>query len=66
MKNSIENEIGSALYWDRLDERRASRISISIPFVVNDSDVETAPIIQWGVEMMVKFIDTFQPRIRKL
>ena len=65
-KSSIEREIGNPLQWERLDHRRASRISISTPFNLAGSADQHDMAKQWGVAMMLKFIDTFKPRIKNL
>jgi hypothetical protein len=44
----------------------ASRISISKPFTFQEPEHVRQEVIQWGVDMMLKFVDAFQPRIRNL
>ena len=63
-RNVIEAEIGQSLDWDRLDRAKACRISVEKPVDLESSE-NREPIIQWGVEMMKKFVDTFQYRIKK-
>jgi hypothetical protein len=65
-KEAIEAEIGAALDWDRLDQAQASRISISKPFTFQKPERVRKEVIKWGVDMMLKFVDAFQPRIRNL
>lgn len=62
----IESEIGEKLIWDELVESKASRISAVIPFRVTKSPEEHEPVKQWGVNMMIKFIDAFLPRMTSL
>jgi CBS domain-containing protein len=63
-RNEIEEIIGASLHWDRLDTKRACRISISKPFDVENPDDDRKSVKNWGVDMMLKFMDVFQPRIR--
>jgi CBS domain-containing protein len=65
-KRRIEEEIGQALKWQRLDHRRASRISLSRPAKVTDPPEQQEVAKQWALETMLKFVDAFQPRIREL
>lgn len=51
-KSSIEEAIGGILNWARLDEKKASRISISRPFKTSYSPTEHDSAKQWGVDMM--------------
>lgn len=64
-RETIEDKIGALVDWDRLDARRASRISISTPFDIADPEADYQRAVEWGIEMMLKFIDIFQPRLRK-
>jgi CBS domain-containing protein len=65
-KSTIEQEIGSSLTWQRLDKNRASRVYKSNPFRITNPLEEHEPAKQWGLETMLKFIDTFGPRIKAL
>lgn len=65
-KSAIEQEIGNPLVWQRLDKNRASRIYASMPFRVTDSAEQHDAAKRWGLDMMLKFIDTFGPRIKAL
>jgi CBS domain-containing protein len=65
-KDAIEQEIGEPLKWERLDERRASRISISRPTQLVASPEQLEQSKAWAVTLMLKFLDAFQPRIREL
>ncbi len=63
----IESQIGLSLKWDKLEERRASRISALIPFrlaIATPEDVEEAQ--SWGLATMLKFIDVIQPLLKEL
>jgi hypothetical protein len=65
-KEAMEKEIGASLDWDRLEQAQASRISISRSFIFEEPQSVRDPVKAWGVDMMLKFIDAFQPRIRNL
>jgi CBS domain-containing protein len=63
-KIEIEDEIGEKLTWTPMVEARASRVYASMPFKITRSPKEHEKAKRWGVEMMLKFIDTFQPKLR--
>lgn len=65
-KQQIESAVGSELSWERLDNRRASRIALYRDGSI-DSDSETlADIQRWTVQNLLKFKAVFptyiQPR----
>jgi len=62
----IEKEIGEKLDWDRIDSARASRISICKDFNISDTSGDQKTIIDWGVTMMLMFIDVFKPNISNI
>jgi hypothetical protein len=63
---AIEKEIGASLDWERLEQAQASRISISRSFTFEEPLNVREEVKAWGVDMMLKFVDAFQPRIRNL
>lgn len=65
-KAEIEAEIGEKLNWSPLAEARASRIYASMPFGITDPPEKHEIAKKWGMEMMLKFIDVFRPRLRNL
>lgn len=65
-KDSIEARIGTSLDWDRLDDRQGCRISVSRPFDLSAPTMDRGPALDWGVRMMLNFIDTFLPIISGL
>jgi len=65
-KEEIETEIGDSLRWERLDSKRACRISLGKPALVTDPPEKVEATKRWAVETMLQFADTFQPRIRAL
>jgi hypothetical protein len=65
-KTEIEKEIGIPLNWQRLDDKRASRISLARPASLDDPPEQQEATKQWALETMLKFVDAFQPRIKDL
>lgn len=65
-KKDIEAELGYPLKWDRLDQRRASRISTTIKRKVTDPKELLNQAKEWVVKTNLEFVDVFQPRIREL
>lgn len=66
-QNEIESQLGMALNWERLDHRKASRISATIPFRLSIATPEEIKQAQsWGTSTMLKFVDVFTPHIRAL
>jgi hypothetical protein len=63
-KEKIEAEMGESLSWERLDDKRASRIAIYIPGVI-DSDGKTKNELKdWAIEMLLKFKNVLGGRLR--
>lgn len=63
---AIEEELGELLTWERLDNRRASRV-----FAHRDGSVESpGPVLEqlksWAVDLTPKFREAFAPRIAAL
>ena len=63
---AIEAELGEQLTWERLDNRRASRV-----FAHRDGSVESSgPVLEqhkrWAVDLTPRFRDVFAPRIQDL
>ncbi len=65
-KVEIEELFHDPLNWEKLESKKACRISASYPFRVTDPEADHEPAKQWGVEVMLKMIDVFAPRIRNL
>ncbi|GAC1620186.1 MAG: hypothetical protein NVS4B7_12290 [Ktedonobacteraceae bacterium] len=64
-RTTIEKEFGQPLVWERL-EGKESRISLVRQATVNDLPAELEQTKKWAVEIMLKFVDVFQERIKKL
>jgi hypothetical protein len=66
-EKEIESQLGISLNWEKLDAKRASRISAAIPFKLATATLEEIKEAQlWGVDTMLKFIDVFTPFVKGL
>jgi CBS domain-containing protein len=65
-KEEIEAEFGDELKWSRMNNDKASRIYFRRDGSINDSREELEKIKVWALETMIRFVDTFQKRIRRL
>ena len=66
-KEQIEESVGESLDWDRLDARRASRISLYYPDEIRVSDEERWPVARsWLVDAMGRMRNAFDPPLREL
>ena len=65
-KESIEAELGSPLEWERLDNRRASRVTIDRPGTIDDDSETLEEIRAWMIEHLLKFRKVFGPELAKL
>ena len=63
---AIESEIGGEFEWQRLDDRRACRISVVRPGAIDDNNDTLDEIRQWMVERLLKFREVFGPRLDEL
>ncbi len=65
-KNEIEHELGVSLSWERLDDGIASRIALYHSGKIED-DSQTLDLLKvWAIDTMIKFYQTFSPKIAKL
>ena len=65
-RTEIESEVGEELEWERLDDRRASRIAVMCQGSIEDNE-DTLKVIQdWMVERLLKFKEVFAPRLDEL
>jgi len=65
-RTEIEEKIGEPLKWEKLDDKKSSRISASMPFKITHPPDEHDKAKEWGVETMLKFIQVFISRIKAL
>lgn len=62
-KQTIENEFGESLDWERLDDRRASRIAVYREGVIDDGDM-LVEIQAWSIQELLKFRKIFSPFLK--
>jgi Domain of unknown function (DUF4268)/CBS domain/Swt1-like HEPN len=67
-QEEIEKEIQTPLIWQKLKDtkREACRISLTRPAKITDPPKELEQAKQWALEAMLKFVDAFRGRIKKL
>jgi len=65
-ENEIINEFGSQLEWERLDDKRASRIAIYRDGVIDSPDSDLEEIRKWHVDNLLKFKKIFPSKIKGL
>lgn len=63
---SLQAILSETLVWQRLDNRRASRISIVRPGTIDDDNDTLQDIRQWMVKRLLKFKEVFGPRLDEL
>jgi hypothetical protein len=62
-KQIIESEFGESLDWERLDDRRASRIAVYREGSIDD--IELLKEIQaWAIQELLKFRKAFSPQLK--
>ena len=62
-KNQIEEELGERLVWERMDDRRASRIAVYKPGSIQDPEQHLEELKEWAVEEVAKLHKVFNPRL---
>ena len=65
-KESIESELKAPLEWERLDSKRASRISILRPGSIDDDQEALKALESWMVDGLLDFRRVFGPRLAEL
>ncbi len=63
-KDVIEKQCGVSLQWERLDEKRASRISVSREGRIDNSAEELEQIRKWQIEKLLIFKKIFGPLVK--
>ncbi len=61
-KSQIEDELGS-MKWERLDDAKMSRVVVSRPGHIDNSDEELDEIRTWMIEHVTRFPGTFKPHL---
>lgn len=64
-KEEIERSFGEELAWERLDEKRASRVAIYIDGSIRTDTESLAKIKEWAIGKLLKFKKIFPEQIKK-
>jgi len=64
-EQKITANYGNPLEWERLDEKRASRIAIYRDGMIESSDSELEEIRKWQIENLLQIKQVFAPEIHK-
>ncbi len=64
-KEAIEKEFGSPLTWERLPDKRASRVAVYIDGSITDDTNEIENIKKWAIENLLKFKKVFPKHFAK-
>lgn len=64
-REEVEAEMGVTLSWERLDERRASRIALYSNGAITDSKEKLAELRDWAADHLVTFYKVFGPLIAR-
>ncbi len=64
--DQIESNYGTTLEWERLDDKRASRIAVYRDGVIESSDSELEELRKWHVDNLLQLKRIFSPVIKKL
>lgn len=65
-KDEIESAFGAKLTWERLDNRKASRIAIYRAGSITDSDEELDELRGWLIDQLLRLRETFVPRLNQV
>lgn len=65
-KHRFEALIGQPLVWQRLDDKRASRIYCGTNGSIKDDQAHLEQLQDWAVDMLGKFRSAFRPQVQKL
>lgn len=64
--DAIEREFGSPLSWERLDDRRASRVAIYHGATIDAPEEELEAARQWAVRSLLRLKEVFGPGLETL
>lgn len=63
-KDAIETDVGIKLQWERLNEKRASRIAINRAGSIDKSVEELQQIREWQIKQLLTFKKVFSPLVK--
>jgi hypothetical protein len=64
-RESIKQEFGATLEWERLDDKRASRIAIYRTGSITSDPATLQEVRLWTIEQLLKFKKVFGPRLKR-
>jgi len=65
-KAAIEKEYGAALTWERLDDRRASRIAAYRDGSIDDPPETQAQLMQWSIDNLLRLQKVLLPKAKEV
>lgn len=66
MKGEIEDSLGQEISWERLDNKRASRLALYIDGSIEESDSELEKVKNWHIEQLLKLKAALSKKIGQL
>lgn len=63
--NLIENELGHNVAWERLNDKRASRLALYINGNIDDSDAELETVKNWHIDKLLKLKKHLGSRLKE-
>ena len=63
---SIESELGGSLEWERLDDKKESRIAVLRTGSIDDDPEPLEELQNWMLDTLLKFKRVFDPHLDKL
>jgi len=62
-KEEIERIMDAKLSWERIDDKRASRIALYRNGFITDTEANLVDLQVWGVEQMIRFYEVIEPLV---
>lgn len=66
IKGEIEDSLGQEISWERLDNKRASRLALYIDGSIEESDSELEKVKNWHIEQLLKLKAALGKKIGQL
>jgi hypothetical protein len=64
-KEEIENQLGENLSWQKLENKKASRIKLSLSGKISENNEQNKELFDWLIEKAEKFQDIFGKYLRE-
>ena len=65
-KDHIENTFGQPLSWERLDDKKASRVAYYVAGAITDTPEQLEALKKQGAELMVKLLDSLRNPVAEI